>query len=78
MSGERKRMSLEELTAAVLELPLDQQEQLIERLRAVHAQDRATDSAWRAEVRRRMELINAGHVEWIDEEEVLAELEEDA
>lgn len=32
---------------------------------------------WRSEVRRRMELIRAGNVEWIDEEEILAELQTD-
>jgi hypothetical protein len=77
MSGERKRMSLDELTAAVLDLPPGEQDELIQRLQAARVEDHAIDSAWRAEVRRRMELINAGDVEWIDEEDVLAELEAD-
>jgi uncharacterized membrane protein len=70
-------MSIHEIEAAVLELPLDEREELIARLHAAHSADREIDSKWRAEVRRRMELINAGDVEWFDEEEVLAELEAD-
>ncbi|WP_420129527.1 addiction module protein [Longimicrobium sp.] len=71
-------MSIDEIEAAALELPLDQREELIARLHAAHAANRETDAAWRAEVRRRMELIHAGDVEWFDEEEVLAELEADS
>lgn len=77
MPGERKTMSIDEIEAAALELPLDEREELIARLHAAHSADREIDSAWRAEVRRRMELINAGDVEWFDEEDVLAELEAD-
>jgi hypothetical protein len=77
MPGERKPMSIDEIEAAALELSLDEREELIARLHAAHSADRETDSAWRAEVRRRMELIHAGDVEWFDEEEVLAELEAD-
>ena len=78
MPGERKaRMTMDEVEAAALELPLDEQDVLVQRLQAARAGDDATEAAWRAEVRRRMELINAGQVEWIDEEEVLAELETD-
>ena len=77
MSGERKRMSIDEIEAAALELPADDQDELIQRLQAARVQDQPIDSAWRAEVRRRMELIHTGAVEWIDEEEILAELEAD-
>lgn len=78
MTGERKPMSIDEIEAAVLELPADQQDELIQRLQAALLEERTSDTAWRAEVRRRMELIEAGDVEWIDEEEVLAELEADS
>jgi uncharacterized membrane protein len=71
-------MTIDEIEAAALELPLDEREELIARLRVAHSADREIDSAWRAETRRRMELINAGDVEWFDEEEVLAELEADS
>jgi uncharacterized membrane protein len=71
-------MTIDEIEAAALELPLDEREELMARLRTAHSADREIDSAWRAETRRRMELINAGDVEWFDEEEVLAELEADS
>lgn len=79
MPGDRKpRMTIDEIEAAALELPLDEREELMARLRTAHTADLEIDSAWRAETRRRMELINAGDVEWFDEEEVLAELEADS
>lgn len=77
MPGERKPMSIDEIEAAALELPLDERDELIQRLQATRVEDQTIDSAWRAEIRRRMELIDAGEVEWIDEEEILAELEAD-
>src|SRR5687768_8699257 len=42
------------------------------------AEEAEIERSWRAEVRRRMEHILAGDVEWIDEDDVLAELEGDA
>jgi uncharacterized membrane protein len=77
MPGERKPMSIDEIEAAALDLPLDERDELIQRLQAARVEDQTIDSAWRAEIRRRMELIDAGEVEWIDEEEILAELEAD-
>lgn len=70
-------MSIDEIEAAALDLPLDERDELIQRLQAAGVEDQTIDSAWRAEIRRRMELIDAGEVEWIDEEEILAELEAD-
>jgi hypothetical protein len=52
-------------------------EPALKSVQAVRVDDRMIDSAWRAEIRRRMERIKAGEVEWIDEEEILAELEAD-
>lgn len=78
MPGERKPMSIDEIEAAALELPVDEQDELIVRLQSARSVDRDADARLRAEVRRRMELINAGDVEWFDEEEVLAELEADS
>jgi hypothetical protein len=78
MPGERKPMSLDEIEAAALELPVDEQDELVARLVATRSVGRESDARLRAEVRRRMELINAGEVEWFDEEEVLAELEADS
>jgi hypothetical protein len=51
------------------EEPVDQPPGRVER--------RPLDHAHRAGVRRRMELIQAGNGEWIDEDEVLSELEAD-
>jgi uncharacterized membrane protein len=77
MPGERKPMSIDEIEAAALDLPLDERDELVQRLQAARVEDRTIDSAWRAEIRRRMDLVAAGEVEWIDEEEILAELEAD-
>jgi uncharacterized membrane protein len=77
MPGDRKPMSIDEIEAAALDLPLDERDELVQRLQAARVEDRTIDSAWRAEIRRRMERIAAGEVEWIDEEEILAELEAD-
>ena len=76
MPEERKRkMSIDQVEAIALELPEQERAELIGRL-----QDSLTDNvdqAWRAEVRRRLERIEAGDVEWIDGDEVLAELRAD-
>jgi hypothetical protein len=52
-------------------------EPALKSVQAARAEDQTIDSAWRAEIRRRMKLIDAGEVEWIDEEEILAELKAD-
>jgi putative addiction module component (TIGR02574 family) len=76
MPEERKRkMSIDQVEAIALKLPEQERAELIGRL-----QDSLTDNvdqAWRAEVRRRLERIEAGDVEWIDGDEVLAELRAD-
>jgi hypothetical protein len=75
MTEERKRMSIDEIEAVALELPEVERAELISRLQSRRAGD--VDQAWRAEVRRRLARIEAGDVEWIDGEEVLAELRAD-
>jgi putative addiction module component (TIGR02574 family) len=78
MTEERKPpMSIEELEAAALLLPEDEREELIARLQSSMPTEQEVDEAWRAEVRRRIALINAGDVEWIDGDEVMAELRAD-
>jgi putative addiction module component (TIGR02574 family) len=77
MTEERKPMSIEEVEAAALELSEDDREELIARLQGRMPTGHEVDEAWRAEVRRRIELINAGDVEWVDEDEIFAELDAD-
>ena len=76
MTEERKPMSVEQIVSAALELPEEDREEVISRLRDSLTDD-DVDQAWRAEVRRRLARIEAGDVEWIDGEEVLAELRAD-
>jgi putative addiction module component (TIGR02574 family) len=76
MTEERKPMSVEQIVSAALELPEEDREELISQLRDSLTDD-DVDQAWRAEVRRRLARIEAGDVEWIDGEEVLAELRAD-
>jgi putative addiction module component (TIGR02574 family) len=76
MAEERKPMSVEQIVSAALELPEEDREEVISRLRDSLTDDEV-DQAWRAEVRRRLARIEAGDVEWIDGEEVLAELRAD-
>jgi len=77
MAEERKpRMSIEEIEAIALELPKGERAELIGRLQDSLV-DEEIDRAQRAEIRRRLARIEAGDVEWIDGEEVLAELRAD-
>ncbi|HEX6042310.1 addiction module protein [Longimicrobium sp.] len=69
-------MSIDEIEAVALELPEQERAELIGRLQDSITDD-GLDQAWRAEVRRRVARIEAGDVEWIDGEEVLAELRAD-
>lgn len=69
-------MSIDEIEAVALELPEGERAELIGRLQDSLVDD-DVDQAWRAEVRRRVARIEAGDVEWIDGEEVLAELRAD-
>jgi putative addiction module component (TIGR02574 family) len=69
-------MSIAEIEAIALELPDQERAELIDRLQnSIFGED--DDRACRAEVRRRLARIEAGDVEWIDGEEVLAELRAD-
>jgi putative addiction module component (TIGR02574 family) len=76
MSEERKRMSIDEIEAVALELSDDERAELVSRLQDSLVDDEV-DRAWRAEVRRRLDLIEAGEVEWIEEERLFAELDAD-
>lgn len=73
MTERRKRMSIAEIEAVALELPEQERAELIGRLQDSLTDD-DVDQAWRAEVRHRLARMEAGDVEWIDGEEVLAEL----
>jgi Putative addiction module component len=77
MTEEGKPMSVEEIVSAALQLPLDDRGEVVSRLQASMSTEDEVDRAWRAEVRRRIELINAGQVEWVDEDEIFAELDAD-
>jgi hypothetical protein len=76
MTEERKPMSVEQIVSAALELPEEDREEVISRLQD-SLTDEEVDQMWRAEVRRRVALIEAGEVEWIEEEELFAELDAD-
>lgn len=70
MTGERKPMSLDELTAAVLDLPLDQRAELIERVEeSMFHED--IDPAVLERARRSMADIKSGRVKSVPAEEVL-------
>jgi putative addiction module component (TIGR02574 family) len=78
MTEERKPpMSIDEIEAAALLLPEEERDELIARLSASLPTEQEIDAAWRAEVRRRVGLINAGDVQWVDGDEVMAELRAD-
>lgn len=76
MTKERKPMSVQQIVSAALELPEEDREEVVSRLQD-SLMDEEVDQAWRAEVRRRVALIEAGEVEWIEEEELFAELDAD-
>ncbi len=73
MPGERKPMSIDEIEAAALELPLDDREELIIRLSAHRSRNPAVRQAWLDEAERRMELVRAGKMRLLDADEVLAD-----
>jgi putative addiction module component (TIGR02574 family) len=75
MPGERKPMSIDEIEAAALELPLDDREELIIRLGAHRSRNPAVRQAGLDEAERRMELVRAGKMRLIDADEVLADPE---
>jgi hypothetical protein len=73
MSGERTRMSIDEIEAIALELPEDDRDELIARLSAKRTRDPVIRQAWLDEAERRMELVRAGKMRLIDADEVLAD-----
>ena len=73
MPGERKRMSIDEIEAAALELPEDERDELIDRLSGGRTRNDAIRQAWLDEAERRMELVRAGKMRLIDADEVLAD-----
>jgi putative addiction module component (TIGR02574 family) len=78
MPEERKpRMTIDQVEAIALELPGQERAELINRLQE-SLTDEDIEQTCRAEVRRRLARIETGEVEWIDGEEVLAELRADS
>jgi putative addiction module component (TIGR02574 family) len=75
MSGERKRMSLEELTAAVLELPPRQRATLMEKVEDSLYPVDEIDPADLERARREFADMKAGRVKGVPADEVLEELE---
>lgn len=69
MAEERKLMSVKEIVAAVLALPEDDREEVIARI----SHPASIRQAWIDEADRRMELVRAGKMRLLDEEEVLAD-----
>jgi putative addiction module component (TIGR02574 family) len=64
----------EQLEAAALQLPPSERAWLAERLISSLDQDEEIAAAWDDEIRRRLEELDAGLVEEIPAEEVLAKL----
>jgi putative addiction module component (TIGR02574 family) len=65
--------SLRDIEAAALELPEEERAQLAQRLYASLDRDPDIEAAWAAEIRRRVADLEAGLVETIPAEQVLAE-----
>jgi hypothetical protein len=74
MSGERKRMSIEEIEAAALELPGEQIDELIDRLATRRGVVPEIERSWMDEVERRLDEVDAGDVELIPVEETIAKM----
>jgi putative addiction module component (TIGR02574 family) len=75
MPGERKPMSIDEIEAAVLELPERDRDELIERLSARRARNPEVRQTWLEEAERRMELVRTGKMHLVDADEALADPE---
>lgn len=69
MAEERKPMSVEEVVAAALALPEDDREEIVARM----SRPASIRQAWIDEAGRRMELVRAGKMRLLDEDEVLAD-----
>lgn len=78
MTEERKRMSVQQIVSAALELPEEDREKIIAHLDAYRSRPSAIREAWIEEADRRMELVRAGKMRLIDAEEVLADAEIEA
>ncbi len=74
MSGERTRMSIDEIEAAALELPEEQIDELIDRLAVHRGMSPEAEQEWVEEVHRRVAEYDAGEVEGIPMHETLARL----
>lgn len=73
MPEERKpKLSLDEIEAIALKLPVEERRELIERLRAQQS-GRAIRERWIDEAERRMELSREGNMRLLDADEVLAD-----
>ena len=70
---ERKRMPVEEIVAAALQLPEEDREEVIARLSAHRSHPDSIRQAWIDEADRRMELVHAGKMRLLDADEVLAD-----
>jgi hypothetical protein len=75
MSGERKRMSLDELTAAVLDLPPRQRAALIEKVEDSLYPVNEIDPVVLERARRELADMKSGRVQGIPMEEMLDELD---
>jgi putative addiction module component (TIGR02574 family) len=67
-------MTLAELEAEVMKLPLEEREQLAEAIYASLDDQMEIDEEWRVEIARRIEEIDSGAVKPIPAEQVFAEL----
>jgi DNA-binding transcriptional MerR regulator len=74
MPGERKPMSLDEIEAAALELPVEQIDELIDRLADRREMAPEIEQSWMEEVERRLNEVDAGEVELIPIEETIAKM----
>ena len=76
MPGERKPMSIDELTAAVLDLPLEERAALIGRVEGSLYPVDDLDPAVLEEARRQLDDMKSGRVKGIPMEQLLDELDQ--
>jgi hypothetical protein len=77
MTEERKPMTVDQITAAALELPEEEREEVILNLAAHRSRPPAVRQAWLDEAERRLELVRSGRMRLLDAGEVLADPEYD-
>lgn len=68
-------MTREELEARARELPREERARLAETLISSLDEEAEVERAWNEEIRRRLQELDAGSVETVSGEEVLAELD---